>query len=93
MKILAINGSHRGEAGYTQFLLDKVLEGARSAGADCESVALAKLKMIPCRGCLACQRQANQEVIPVPFFRYLKRLKFFKPVMAREARKAMGTDR
>jgi multimeric flavodoxin WrbA len=38
MKILAINGSNRGKHGYTQFLIDKVFEGAKANGAECETI-------------------------------------------------------
>jgi multimeric flavodoxin WrbA len=55
MKILAINGSHRGEAGNTQWLLGKVAEGAMAAGAEFETLMLADRKIIPCAGCSKCQ--------------------------------------
>ncbi len=48
MKIIAINGSHRGENGYTEFLLNKLFQGAEEAGADCEIIHLAKMKMNRC---------------------------------------------
>ncbi len=53
MRILAINASHRGDKGHTRFLLDKLFQGAASAGADCEIVTLARLKI---HRCLACER-------------------------------------
>lgn len=56
MKIVAINGSHRGSKGYTQFLIDKLFEGAESAGADCETIVLAKKKINLCLGCRVCQK-------------------------------------
>lgn len=54
MRILALNGSHRGEAGCTQWLLDKLAEGATEAGAEFETVTLAKQKIMPCDGCETC---------------------------------------
>jgi len=59
MRILAINGSHRGEAGYTQFLIEKLFEGAAGAGAECESVTLSKLNIKRCIGCFACQKEGH----------------------------------
>jgi multimeric flavodoxin WrbA len=59
MKILAINASHTGEKGYTQFLIDKIFQGARRSGAECESVALSSIKITPCRGCLVCQTEKH----------------------------------
>lgn len=55
MKIVAVNGSHRGEKGYTQFLIDRFLEGARHAGAQCETIVLAKYNINRCLGCRICQ--------------------------------------
>jgi NAD(P)H-dependent FMN reductase len=54
MKILAINGSHRGPQGYTAFLLDKIAKGAREAGAEFEIVTLAKIKINRCLSCGQC---------------------------------------
>jgi len=54
MKILALNGSHRGEAGNTQWLLNKIAEGAREAGAEFETVVLSKQKIKSCTGCETC---------------------------------------
>lgn len=57
MKILAINGSHRGKRGYTEFLINKLFEGARLAGAECETVTLAELNINRCQGCFICQKK------------------------------------
>jgi len=54
MKILAINGSHSGKRGYTHFLIEKLFEGAKNAGADCEEITLAKLNINICKGCSVC---------------------------------------
>ncbi len=50
MKILGINGSPR-IGGNTDILLDKILEGASSKGAETEKVILNKLKFSPCQEC------------------------------------------
>lgn len=50
MKILGINGSPR-IGGNTDILLDKVLEGARSEGAETEKIILNRLKFSPCQEC------------------------------------------
>ena len=54
MKILAVNGSHRGDKGHTAFLLDKLARGAVSAGAEFEVATLAKLKINRCLSCGKC---------------------------------------
>ena len=54
MRILAINGSHRGRKGFTHFLINKVFKGAGEAGAECEEVVLAKTKMNYCISCGKC---------------------------------------
>jgi multimeric flavodoxin WrbA len=54
MKILAINGSHQGGAGYTQWLLELIAEGAREAGAEFATVVLAEKAITPCAGCERC---------------------------------------
>lgn len=56
MKILAINGSHQGTAGYTQWLLNLIAEGAREAGAEFATVVLADKNITPCAGCETCHR-------------------------------------
>ena len=50
MRVLGINGSPR-IGGNTDILLDKVLEGARSKGAETEKVVLNKLRFSPCQEC------------------------------------------
>lgn len=54
MKILAINGSHRGAKGCTQWLLDKLAQGVREAGGEFATVVLAERKITPCAGCETC---------------------------------------
>jgi multimeric flavodoxin WrbA len=54
MKILAFNGSPRMENGATDIVLNKFLDGARSAGAEIEKVYIKKLKINQCIGCFTC---------------------------------------
>ena len=56
MKILAINGSHRGRSGCTQILLDKLAEGAKACGAEFETVVLAEQKINRCLACDFCNK-------------------------------------
>ena len=53
MKILGISGSPR-KGGNTDTLLDRSLEGARSAGAFVEKVILNDLNFKPCQECGGC---------------------------------------
>jgi multimeric flavodoxin WrbA len=55
MRIVAINSSHRGDKGLTRFFLDRLVHGAAAAGADCEVITLAKLRMNRCISCRRCQ--------------------------------------
>jgi|GEM_PF-424492 len=59
MKIVAINGSHRGKNGYTQFLINKLFEGALRAGAKCETIVLAQHDINRCLGCRVCHTQKS----------------------------------
>jgi len=59
MKVLAINSSHRGDSGYTRFLIDKLFQGATEYGAHCEVVSLAKLKINRCIGCQVCHSNGH----------------------------------
>ncbi|MBI4296987.1 MAG: flavodoxin family protein [Chloroflexi bacterium] len=53
MKVLGLAGSPR-RGGNTDILLARALEGARSVGAETESVVLANLDIEPCRHCEGC---------------------------------------
>ncbi|HDP69857.1 MAG TPA: flavodoxin family protein, partial [Actinobacteria bacterium] len=55
MKVLAISASHRGENGYTHFMLNKFLSGLRDGGSEVETIVLSKIKMNRCTGCESCQ--------------------------------------
>ncbi len=52
-RVLGVMGSPR-RNGNTHILVDKVLEGARAAGAQTELLVLADLSVRECDGCLAC---------------------------------------
>lgn len=54
MKIVAVNGSHRGRAGNTAVMIDAFLRGARQAGADTAAIHLAEKEIGHCRACKAC---------------------------------------
>lgn len=54
MKILAINGSHRGDQGHSGYLISKIFQGAISAGVECEEFVLSKMKINRCTGCSRC---------------------------------------
>lgn len=54
MRILAINGSPRGEHGNTDRILQPFLAGAREAGAETETVYLKDKRIEHCRGCFNC---------------------------------------
>ena len=55
MKVLGLVGSPR-VGGNTELLVAKVLEGASSAGAEVEQIALNKLDIRGCQGCEACRK-------------------------------------
>ena len=51
MKIVAITASHRGDKGFTQFLVDKIASGATGEGALFDSIVLSKHRINHCVGC------------------------------------------
>lgn len=53
-KILAINGSHRSEKGFTQIVLNNFLKGAGSAGAQSEVLYPSKKEISACESCGKC---------------------------------------
>lgn len=54
MKILALNGSPRGESGNTEVILKPFLKGCREAGAEVETVYLKDKDIKHCSGCFTC---------------------------------------
>jgi len=54
-QVLAILGSPR-RKGNSATLAERILEGAKSAGAEVETVFLHDLKISPCRACDTCQK-------------------------------------
>ena len=54
MKILAINGSPRGEKGNTEVLLKPFLKGCEEEGAETETIYLKDKHIKHCIGCFAC---------------------------------------
>jgi NAD(P)H-dependent FMN reductase len=63
MRILALNGSHRGRRGLTQALLERMKAGADRVGSSFEIVVLAECRIEPCLGCEACQAEGQR---PLP---------------------------
>lgn len=59
MKIVAINASHRGDKGFTQFLLDKIANGAMQEGASFKTIVLAGHKINHCIGCQVCHTEKS----------------------------------
>ncbi|CAG0937367.1 2-amino-4-deoxychorismate dehydrogenase [Thermoflexales bacterium] len=59
MKIVALNGSQRGDKGYTHFLIERLFQGARAAGAECEEISLARHKLNRCLACRECQGEIH----------------------------------
>lgn len=55
-RILALNGSPRGEKSNTAALLAPFLEGAREAGAEVDTIVVRDLDVGFCRGCFTCWR-------------------------------------
>ncbi len=56
MKILALNGSYRGERGHTRTMTDLLLRGAEEAGAQTQVIDLARLTIHTCLACGHCQQ-------------------------------------
>jgi len=55
MKIVALMGSPR-KGSNTDTLVDKVLEGARDAGAETKKFRVWDLDVSPCKGCMSCRQ-------------------------------------
>ncbi|MHA1907777.1 MAG: flavodoxin family protein [Candidatus Thorarchaeota archaeon] len=54
MHVLILNGSPNKERGATYGVLDYLIQGLNSGGAEVELVNVAQLKVSPCRGCFNC---------------------------------------
>lgn len=54
MKVLAINGSPRGEKGNTEVILVQFLKGCEEAGAEIETIYLKDKEIKHCNGCFTC---------------------------------------
>ncbi len=61
MKVIAINGSPRGN-GNTSKLLKEAIEGAKSTGADVELINLYKINYKGCISCFACKRKGGKSL-------------------------------
>jgi hypothetical protein len=65
VQILAFNSSPRENLSKTELILQKFLEGAARAGADCDTVYLRQHHIKQCRGCFSCwvktQGRCDQE--------------------------------
>ena len=59
MKIVGISSSPRGKNSNTLKLLDAALEGAAEAGAEVESIDVAKLKIKYCTACNSCHENRS----------------------------------
>ena len=55
MQILAFNGSPRRQ-GNTSTIIESILEGARSKGADTEEIRLHDIDLKGCMGCMSCRK-------------------------------------
>jgi len=63
MRILAFNCSPRAEHSNTERILKPLLDGAREAGAETETVYVSKEKLGPCRGCMSCMFRTPGECV------------------------------
>ena len=58
-KLCFINSSYRGKKGLSSLLIDNIVRGARSAGADCDVVTLAGQRINRCLDCGFCQSRPS----------------------------------
>lgn len=54
MKIVVINGSHKGKNGNTNIMISAFLKGAQDAGAETKNICLAEKEIKYCKACKAC---------------------------------------
>jgi len=62
LRVLGITGSPR-EGGNTDILLNEVLRGAASRGAEVKAIILSRLKIAPCEHCDACLETGRCKVM------------------------------
>lgn len=65
MKVLALVGSYR-KGGHTDFLVDKVLDGATKSGANTEKIFLMDLDIQYCRNCMQCWQRPELKLGKCP---------------------------
>lgn len=58
MKVIGYNASPR-KNGSTAWVIDKILDGAKEAGAITEIWHVGELDIKPCRGCLGCVKSGK----------------------------------
>ena len=63
MKVLAINGSPRAQASSTHSMLEPLLDGMRSEGAEATLLHVRELELESCLGCFHCWTQTPGECI------------------------------
>lgn len=54
VKIVAVNGSHKGKGGNTDIMVSAFLRGAKEAGAETANILLAEKQIKHCMACKAC---------------------------------------
>ncbi|WP_026884284.1 flavodoxin family protein [Clostridium akagii] len=63
MKIVAINGSHKGKAGNTNIMVTAFLNGAQTAGAETVNIFLDEKEIKHCRACKACWFNSSERCV------------------------------
>jgi putative NADPH-quinone reductase len=63
MKIVAINGSHKGKAGNTNIMVNAFLNGAQMAGAETVNIFLEEKEIKHCRACKACWFNSSEHCV------------------------------
>lgn len=62
-KVLVLSSSPRCEKGVTHFMVEKLVDGMKKAGADIEIVFPSKMKINPCIGCFTCFATGEKKCI------------------------------
>ncbi len=63
MKIVAINGSHKGKSGNTDLMVTAFLKGAQEAGAETVNICLAEKEIKHCKACKVCWFTSSGECV------------------------------